>query len=80
VGCWPCVQLLGKQPGHEIDSADGHAHAEHDAREQALDPPSPNANVTPPTTIDTRLNPRAIGPVKLVIKTLTAFSQGEACA
>src|SRR5580704_14152653 len=45
-----------------------------------LDPPSPNANVTPPTTIETRLRPRAIGPVKLVIKTLTAFSHGEACA
>src|SRR5437773_12579459 len=45
-----------------------------------LEPPSPKANVTPPTTIETRLRPRAIGPVKLVMSTLTAFSHGEACA
>ncbi len=45
-----------------------------------FEPPSPNANVTPPTTMDTRLKPRAIGPVKLTISTLTAFSHGEAWA
>ena len=28
----------GKQPGHEVDGADGHADAEHDAGEQALLP------------------------------------------
>ena len=46
------------------------------ARRRLL-PPSPNANVTPPTTIDTRLRPRAMGPVKLVISTVTAFSHGD---
>ena len=27
---------LGKQPRHEVHGADRHAHAEHDAGEQAL--------------------------------------------
>src|SRR5260221_3712776 len=42
-----------------------------------FDSPSPNANMSPPTTIATRLRPRAIGPVKAVCKTATAFSHGD---
>ena len=48
-----------------------------------FEPPSPNAKVNPDTTIATRERPRAIVLVNAVIKTLTAFSQGElpvACA
>src|SRR5713226_3513937 len=48
-----------------------------------FEPPSPNAKVKPDTTIATRERPRAIVLVNAVIKTLTAFSQGElpvACA
>jgi hypothetical protein len=40
-------------------------------------PPSPKAKVSPPTTMATRPNPFAIGPVNDVCKTFTAFSQGE---
>src|SRR5579863_2702578 len=42
-----------------------------------FDSPSPNANMRPPTTMATRLSPRAIVPVNAVWRTLTAFSQGE---
>ncbi len=48
-----------------------------------FEPPSPKAKVNPDTTIATRERPRAIVLVNAVIKTLTAFSQGElpvACA
>src|SRR5882724_1155603 len=41
-------------------------------------PPSPNANVRPPTTMATKAKPFAMGPVNACCKTLTAFSQGEA--
>src|ERR1700733_12174051 len=37
-----------------------------------LDSPSPNANISPPTTMAIRLNPFAIGPVKDACSTLTA--------
>ena len=40
--------------------------------------PSPYANAKPPTTIATRLRPRAMGPVKAARSTSTAFSQGDA--
>src|SRR6266508_2876196 len=43
-----------------------------------LDSPSPKANMSPPTTMATRLKPRAIGPVKAVLRTSTAFSHGDA--
>src|SRR5262249_24113479 len=39
-------------------------------------PPSPKANIKPPTTIATRLRPLAIGPVKAFCSCCTAFSQG----
>src|ERR1700733_16323607 len=42
-----------------------------------FEPPSPNANVSPETTIATSESPRAIVLVKAVISTLTAFSHGE---
>src|SRR5260370_33565965 len=42
-----------------------------------LDSPSPKANMSPPTTIATRLKPRAMGPVNADWRTLTAVSQGE---
>src|ERR1700730_1259917 len=42
-----------------------------------FEPPSPNANVSPPTTIATSDSPRAIVLVNASCKTLTAFSQGE---
>ena len=42
-----------------------------------FEPPSPKANVRPATTIATSESPRAMVLVKAVIKTLTAFSQGE---
>src|SRR5947199_7757288 len=45
-----------------------------------LEPPSPNANARPPTTIAIRLRALAIVVVKLVRKTVTAFSQGPDCA
>src|SRR5258708_38002279 len=47
-----------------------------------FDPPSPNANVSPATTIATSERPRAIVLVKACCRTFTAFSQGEfpACA
>jgi len=38
-----------------------------------FDWPSPKANINPPTTIATRLSPVAIGPVKAVLRTFTAF-------
>ena len=41
-----------------------------------FDWPSPKANINPPTTIATRLSPVAIGPVKAVLRTLTALSHG----
>src|SRR5216683_2098195 len=41
-----------------------------------LFPPSPKANIKPPTTIATRLKPFAIGPVKPVWSCWTAFSHG----
>jgi hypothetical protein len=45
-----------------------------------LESPSPKANMSPPTTIATKLKPLAIGPMKAVRKTSTAFSQGEAAS
>src|SRR5580700_9003848 len=42
-----------------------------------FEPPSPKAKVRPATTMATSERPRAIVLVKAVIKTLTAFSQGE---
>src|SRR5580658_6046083 len=46
-----------------------------------FEPPSPKANVRPATTIATSERPRAMVLVNAVIRTLTAFSQGEApCA
>src|ERR1700681_4187769 len=46
-----------------------------------FEPPSPKANVRPATTMATSERPRAMVLVKAVIRTLTAFSQGEApCA
>ena len=42
-----------------------------------FEPPSPNANVRPATTMETSERPRAIVVVNACIKTLTAFSQGE---
>src|ERR1700688_2573488 len=48
-----------------------------------FEPPSPNAKVSPATTMETSERPRAIVVVNACIKTLTAFSQGEppaACA
>jgi hypothetical protein len=42
-----------------------------------FEPPSPNANVSPATTIATKLNPRAIVLVNAVCNTFTAFSHGE---
>src|SRR5579864_2046629 len=41
-----------------------------------LFPPSPKANIKPPTTMATRLRPFAIGPVKAFCSCCTAFSQG----
>ena len=38
-------------------------------------PPSPNANISPPTTIDTSARPRAIGPVNAVDKFATASTR-----
>jgi len=43
-----------------------------------FEPPSPNAKVKPATTIETSERPRAIVVVNACIKTLTAFSQGDA--
>ena len=43
-----------------------------------FEPPSPKANVSPATTIETSERPRAIVVVNACIKTLTAFSQGDA--
>ena len=43
-----------------------------------FEPPSPNAKVKPATTIETSESPRAIVVVNACIKTLTAFSQGDA--
>jgi hypothetical protein len=47
-----------------------------------FDPPSPNANVRPDTTIATSERPRAMVLVNACCRTLTAFSHGElpACA
>src|SRR5882762_1936448 len=47
-----------------------------------FEPPSPNANVSPATTIATSERPRAMVLVKACCKTFTAFSHGEfpACA
>src|ERR1700730_3153037 len=42
-----------------------------------FEPPSPKAKVRPATTMATSERPRAMVLVKAVIKTLTAFSQGE---
>src|SRR6185437_15759196 len=42
-----------------------------------LAPPSPKANIKPPTTIATRASPVAIGPVKAVCSTCTACVHGE---
>jgi len=39
--------------------------------------PSPKANISPPTTIDTSAKPVAIGPVKAVCNACTACVQGE---
>ena len=44
-----------------------------------LESPSPNAKVRPAITIETSERPLAIGPVKALIKTSTAFSHGD-CA
>src|SRR5579885_311713 len=43
-----------------------------------FEPPSPKAKVKPATTMETSDRPRAIVVVNACIKTLTAFSQGEA--
>ena len=43
-----------------------------------FEPPSPKAKVKPATTMDTSDRPRAIVVVNACIKTLTAFSHGEA--
>jgi hypothetical protein len=40
-------------------------------------PPSPNANINPPTTIATSAKPVAIGPVKAASRTCTACVQGD---
>src|ERR1700730_18276447 len=42
-----------------------------------FDPPSPNANVSPATTMATSERPRAIVLVKACCRTFTAFSHGE---
>lgn len=42
-----------------------------------LPPPSPKANVKPPTTIATSARPLAMVPVNACCRTFTAFSQGE---
>src|SRR5215467_14824594 len=42
-----------------------------------FEPPSPNANVSPETTMATRESPRAIVLVNACCNTPTAFSQGE---
>src|SRR5262245_26496849 len=43
-------------------------------------PPSSNAKAMPPTTIATRLSPRAMGPVIVITKALTAASHGDTAA
>ena len=42
-----------------------------------FDPPSPKANISPPITMDTSANPRAIGPVNAADKFATASTQGD---
>src|SRR5260370_34373480 len=44
-----------------------------------LESPSPKANMSPPTTMATRLKPLAIGLVRAACRTLTAFYHGEDC-
>src|SRR6266702_6582667 len=77
------AQSQGKSQAMKLTAAIAIPTPKRTPARTRFEPPSPNAKVRPDTTIATRERPRAIVLVNAVIKTLTAFSQGElpvACA
>src|SRR6202050_817454 len=79
---WTCViQLPGKSHDRKFTAAMAIPTPKSTPASTRFEPPSPKANVRPATTMATSERPRAMVLVKAVIRTLTAFSQGEApCA
>src|ERR1700723_1754594 len=75
------VQLPGNIQARKFTAAIAMPTPKRTPASTRFEPPSPKAKVRPATTIATSERPRAMVLVNAVIKTLTAFSQGEApCA
>src|SRR5277367_248281 len=71
------LQLPGKSQVRKLTAAIAMPTPKSTPASTRFEPPSPNAKVRPATTMATSERPRAMVLVKAVIKTLTAFSQGE---
>src|SRR5580692_2990358 len=75
------IQLPGKSHDRKFTAAMAMPTPKSTPASTRFEPPSPKAKVRPATTMATSDSPRAMVLVKAVIKTLTAFSQGDApCA
>src|SRR6202167_3479519 len=75
------IQLPGNFQDRKFTAAIAMPTPKRTPASTRFEPPSPKAKVRPATTIATSERPRAMVLVKAVIRTLTAFSQGEApCA
>src|ERR1700691_3352794 len=71
------IQLPGKSQARKFTAAMAMPTPKSTPASTRFEPPSPKAKVRPATTMATSERPRAMVLVKAVIKTLTAFSQGE---
>src|SRR5207247_8916468 len=72
------VQAPGKSHARKLTAAMAMPTPKSTPARIRFEPPSPKAKVKPATTIETSDRPRAIVVVNACIKTLTAFSHGEA--
>lgn len=71
-------QEPGKSQARKLTAAMAMPTPNNTPARTRFEPPSPNAKVKPATTMETSERPRAIVVVNACIKTLTAFSQGDA--
>src|SRR5580700_5467469 len=71
------IQLPGKSHDKKFTAAMAIPTPNSTPASTRFEPPSPKANVRPATTMATSERPRAMVLVNAVMRTLTAFSQGE---
>src|ERR1700730_2045968 len=76
-----CLRAHGKSQARKFPAAMAMPTPKSTPASTRFEPPSPNAKVSPDTTMATSESPRAMVVVKACCSTLAAFSQGElACA